>query len=226
MHRIVQTIQQIARHEAEQQLAPALAIVESVQGTAGGAASYSCTVQLRDSGLTLPKVPIATPVIGHVSLPAEGDLVLVAFAGGDLHAPVVIGRLYSDEVMPPKNAQGELVTILPGGEADETKRLEWRISTGSERSLVLKLAGSSVSVEVSITDKGIELKTGEVTLALTQSGASDGKAELKAGDAKVTIEQKGDVSIETTGKLKLKASDIEITADAKVKISGATVELN
>jgi hypothetical protein len=65
-----------------------------------------------------------------------------------------------------------------------------------------------------------------VTLELTQSGASDGKAELKVGDAKVTLEQAGDVKIETTGKLSLKATDIEIKADASVKVSGTTVELN
>ena len=38
-------------------------------------------------------------------------------------------------------------------------------------------------------------------LKLTQSGSSDGKAELKAGNSSVTIEQSGDVTIKAEGTL-------------------------
>lgn len=223
MHRMVQTIQQIARHEVAQQAAPCLAVVREVHTTGP---DYACTVQLRDSGVVLPKVPIAVQFIGFASIPRERDLVLVAFAGGDLHAPVVIGRLYNEEVGPPQNAPGELVSILPGDETAETKRIELRVATGGNRSLKLNLAGDSVSIELAVDDDGIHFKTQDVTLDLTQSSASDGKAELKVGDAKVTLEQAGDVSVETKGKLSLKAADIEIKADASVKISGTTVDLN
>jgi uncharacterized protein involved in type VI secretion and phage assembly len=228
MHRMVQTIQQIARHEAEQCAAPALAVVKSVHGSGGASHAYACTVQLRDSGVVLPKVPIATQVIGHAALPREHDLVLVAFAGGDLHAPVVVGRLYNEEVAPPKHEEGEFVTILPGDETDPSQSLELRVKTPGDgtRSVALTLSGNSVSVEVTIDDQTIRLKTQDASLELTQSGASDGKAELKVGEAKVTLEQSGDVSVQTSGKLTLKAADIEIKADSSVKISGATVEVN
>jgi uncharacterized protein involved in type VI secretion and phage assembly len=223
MHRMVQTIQQIARHEVAQQAAPCLAVVTEVHTTGP---DYACTVQLRDSGVVLPKVPIAVQFIGFASIPREHDLVLVAFAGGDLHAPVVIGRLYNEEVEPPKNAPGELVSILPGDETAETKRVELRVATDGKRSVTLSLAGDSVSIKLAVDDDGIHFKTQDVTLDLTQSGASDGQAVLKVGDAKVTLEQAGDISVETKGKLSLKAMDIEIKADASVKISGTTVELN
>ena len=227
MHRLVRTIQHIARHEVEQQAAPALAVVQSAFG-ANGTSDYSCTVQLRDSGMVLPHVPVATPVIGHASLPREGDLVLVAFAGGDLHAPVIIGRLYNEEVAPPKNAAGDFVTILPGDEDDPNKRLELRVTTPGDgtRSVAITLAGNSVSVELTIDDESIKLAAQDTSLELRQSGSSDGVATLMSGDAKVTIKQSGDVAVETTGKLTLKASDIEIKADASVKISGATVDIN
>jgi uncharacterized protein involved in type VI secretion and phage assembly len=223
MHRMVQTIQQIARHELAQHAAPCLAVVQEVH-TSGP--DYACTVQLRDSGVVLPKVPIAVQFIGFASIPREHDLVLVAFAGGDLHAPIVIGRLYNEEVEPPKNAPGELVSILPGDETSETKRIELRVATDGKRSITLTLSGDSVSIELAVDDEGIHFKTQDVTLELTQSGASDGKAELKVGDAKITLEQAGDISVETKGKLSLKATDIEIKADASVKVSGTTVELN
>ncbi|HKO58447.1 MAG TPA: phage baseplate assembly protein V [Thermoanaerobaculia bacterium] len=225
MHRLVSTIQQIARHEAAQQAAPCLGIVQSVHGSGAGP-DYACTVQLRESGVVLPKVPIAVQFIGFASLPRENDLVLVAFAGGDLHAPVVIGRLYNEEVAPPANAPGELIAFLPGDAKTSTDRIELKVATDGGRKIELKLAGNSVNVEVLIDDGGIQFKAQDVVLALTQSGPSDGKAELKAGDAKVTLEQSGDVSVETTGSLKLKAGQIEIKADGSVKISGATVELN
>jgi uncharacterized protein involved in type VI secretion and phage assembly len=224
MHRLVSTIQQIARHEAAQQAAPCLGLVQSVHGSGLGS-DYSCTVALRESGVVLPKVPIAVQFIGFASLPRENDLVLVAFAGGDLHAPVVIGRLYNEEVAPPKNAPGELIAFLPGDAKTSNDRIELTVATDGGRKIGLKLAGS-VSIEVLIDDGGIQFKAQDVSLALTQSGPADGKAELKVGDAKVTLEQSGDVSVETTGSLKLKAGQIEIKADASVKISGATVELN
>ena len=86
MHRVVQTIRQVARHELDQRCNMSLGVVKSTHGT-NGEQNYACTVQLRESGIVLPKVPIATNVIGSASLPRENDLVVVVFAGGDLHAP-------------------------------------------------------------------------------------------------------------------------------------------
>jgi len=226
MHRIVQTIRQVARHELLQHWNVALGVVTSLHG-ANGEKRYACTVQLRESGLVLPKVPIATGLIGSAALPREGDLVVVLFAGGDLHAPIVAGRLYSDEVEPPANAPGEFVAILPGDESATDKRLELRVKTPGDgtRSLVVTLDGS-VKVELSVDDQGIQLKAQDTRLSLTQSSSSDGKAELAVGDSLVRIEQSGDVTIEAAGKLKLKASSIEISADAGVKIAGQTIDLN
>jgi uncharacterized protein involved in type VI secretion and phage assembly len=227
MHRLVSTIQDIARHEVAQQIAPCLAVVQTLHN-GGGTPDYSCTVQLRDTGVVLPKVPVATQLIGHAALPREHDLVLVVFAGGDLHAPVIVGRLYNEEVAPPKHEPGEHVTILPGDEDDAKKHLALRIATPGDgtRALKLSLEGDSVSVELTIEDNLIRFTTGDVMLTLEQSSSSDGKAELIAGDAKVTLEQGGDLSIEAKGKISLKAKDIEIKADSKVKVSGSTIELN
>jgi uncharacterized protein involved in type VI secretion and phage assembly len=226
MQRAVQTIRSIARHEVQQRWISALALVKSVQGT-NGTKNYSCTVELRETGIVLPEVPIATSVIGAVSLPRENDLVLVMFPGGDVHGAVVIGRLYNEEVSPPKHGEGEFVTVLPGDEESEDKRLELRVKTPGDgtRNLTLTLAGS-VKVELIVDDEGIQLKAQDTQLTLKQTGSSDGKAELKVGDCKVTMEQGGDVSIEATGTLTLKASKIDLSGDTSVKIAGQTVELN
>ncbi len=79
-HQLVHTIRQIARHETRKQWAPALGVVMSVFGT-NGTTDYACTVELRELGIVLPRVPIATDLIGAAALPREEDLVVVVFVG-------------------------------------------------------------------------------------------------------------------------------------------------
>ena len=226
MQRAVQTIRNIARHEVEQRWTSTLALVKSVQGSSA-TKKYSCTIELRETGIVLPEVPIASGVIGAVSLPRENDLVVVLFPGGDLHGAVVVGRLYTEDVSPPTHGEGEFVLNLPGDEESTNKRLELRVKTPGDgsRKLSLTLDGS-VKVELAIDDESIQLKTQDTQLTLTQTGSSDGKAILKAGDSKVTLDQAGDVTIEATGTLKLKASKIELAGDTSIKIAGQTIELN
>ena len=95
MQRIVHTLRQIARHEVQQHWHPALAVVKTLHGNDGREQFYACTVQLRESALVLPRVPIATGMTGTAGLPRENDLVVVLFMGGDLHAPVVESLLIS-----------------------------------------------------------------------------------------------------------------------------------
>jgi len=227
MHRVVNTIRQIARYEAEQHCYASLGVVISVYGS-NGDKFYACTVQLRDCGVVLPKVPIATGVIGMVSLPREKDLVVVIFPDGDLHHAVVVGRLYSEDVEPPKHDAGELALLLPGDEDSSDSRMELRIKTPGDgtRALNLVLDGT-VKIELDVDDSGFSLKAGDVELNLSQSSASDGQAELKIGDSSILIEQQsGNVTIEASGTLKLKGAQVEIDGDSSVKVSGTEVSLN
>src|SRR5262249_18435920 len=156
----------IARYEAQQRWISALGVVKSVQG-AGSPQKYSCTVELRETAIVLPEVPIATGVIGTVSLPRENDLVVVLFPGGDLHAAVVVGRLYNEEVAPPQHTQGEVVTVLPGDEDSPDKRIELRVKTPGDgtRKLTLTLDGT-VKVELGIEDDGITLQAQDTQFTL------------------------------------------------------------
>ncbi len=84
--------------------------------------NYACTVVLRDSEIVLRHVPVATSRIGTVAIPAVGELVLVQFVGGDINAPVIVGRLYNDEDRPPENDDGQAVLHLPLGAARRRRR--------------------------------------------------------------------------------------------------------
>lgn len=223
MHQAVHVMRQIARHEAMQRNPAYLGVVKSVQG---GPDDHSATVELRESHIVLPNVPIAVGFMGLAVLPAEGDLVMVLFLGGDLHAPILAGRLYTRDLQPPAHGPGELVVQLPV-DADSDKRVELRVKTPGDgsRDLSLVLDGD-VRVAVSIGNDGITLGVQDVTLQLSQTSASDGSLTIKVGEAKMTFAQGGDVSIETTGKLTLKGQSVEIDGDASVKIAGQTIDLN
>jgi uncharacterized protein involved in type VI secretion and phage assembly len=226
MHHMVQTIRRIAQHEMGQRCNASLALVKSVYGR-NGTADYSCTVELRESGIVLPKVPIATSLIGLAALPREDDLVLVLFVGGDIHAPVVVGRLYNETVSPPKHGPGEFVTSLPGGEESPDKSLELRIKTPGDGSRELHvLLDGDVKVELVIDNEGIRLQAQDTKLSLKQTGSSDGKAELTVGNSSVVIEQAGNITVKAEGKLLLKAQEVEISGDTSVKVAGQTIDLN
>ena len=222
---IVQTMQRVARHEAGRAWAPALATVTSVP--TDDKPDYACTVRLRESGMVLPRVPIATGVIGLAAPPAVGDLVVVVFLGGDLHAPVVVGRLHHRDLAPPEQAAGDVVAWLPGAGTDtgDTIRLAIRTPDGGPRSIEVSIAGDQ-DITLVVDETQIELTAGEASLTLEQPGGSSGRASLKVGDSSIVVEQGGDVSIVAGGTLKLKATKVEISGDASVKVTGQIIDLN
>jgi uncharacterized protein involved in type VI secretion and phage assembly len=222
---MVDTIRRIARAEAGAQWSSALGVVSAVQTEDGP--DLACTVQLRETGLVLPNVPIAVGVLGWAAPPVEGDLVLVVFSGGDLHAPVVVGRVYNQDIRPPKSGTGQVVAWLPHAETEADKRLELLVDTPGDgtRKATLTLAGD-VAVEIAIADQQVTLTVGDATVKLSQSSSSDGKAEIVVGDASVVLEQAGNVTVRASQKLTLKANSIDISASSQVSVSGQTIKLN
>lgn len=220
---LVQTVRSIARDEVRQRWTTAVGVVRSVHG----GSEHACTVQLRESGLVLPHVPIAVGVLGAVALPDEGDLVMVAFEGGDPHGPVVVGRLYDENTAPPDHGPGQVVLNLPAGETADDSRLLLTVDVPGDgtRAVTLTLGGT-VTVGVAIDDGGVVVTAGHASLTLQQSSSSDGTAKLEVGGSSVVIEQGGDVTVKATGTLTLQATNVEISGDATVKVAGQTIALN
>jgi hypothetical protein len=217
---LFESIALIARHEVgARAVASAGRVVEVFP--AEGQHDHAVSVELRDSGLVLPRVPVAVGTLGYAAIPAVGDLVVVAFLEGDYNAPVVVGRLYHPDQNPPAHKDGELVLRLPSGQADPALNLE--VSTQGN-SLKLSLPG----------DVLVELVEGQVLIQVGGSGglqvavqaSGGGRVEVAAGSAKLTLKKDGDITLSGQGKLKLEASEIDISATAKVKVSGAQVEIN
>lgn len=211
------SVARIARHEAQARPVASVGVVTS-QFAYEGTPDHAVSVQLRDSGLVLPRVPVAVGALGFAAIPAVDDLVLVAFLEGDWQAPVVVGRLYHPDQQPPRHKAGQLVLRLPSG-ADEPQ-LACEIDADPAR-VQLQLPGD---VQVTIEKDVLTLAVGKLKVAM--EGAGGGRLTLAAGDTSITCKADGDLSLKTNAKLKLEASEIEIAGNAKVSISGAQVAIN
>jgi uncharacterized protein involved in type VI secretion and phage assembly len=212
------SIARIARHEVTARVAPAVGVVCDVFGNPGATPDHAVSVQLRDSGLVLPHVPIAVGALGFAATPRIEDMVVVMFLDGDLNSPVVVGRLYHSDAVPPEHADGEVVLRLPPGDSPE-----WDIVFSESRSsLTVSNAGE---VRLELTEKQAMLKVGDLEVSVTAQGG--GRVDVSAGgQSSISVKQDGDVTIASATKLKLEASEIEISATGKLKLSGATLELN
>lgn len=212
------SIARIARHEVAARTQAAVGVVQDLFPSAGGATDHAISVTLRDSGLDLPRVPLAVGALGFASLPAVGELVVIVFLDGDVNAPIVVGRLYDSELSPPQHAPEQLVLALPPGESEPELRL---VVDGGAPSATLTLPGG---VELCVQSEQVKVTVGEVSVLLSAQGG--GRAELTAGGSSIVVKQDGDVTIQAAGKLTLEAAEVEIKGSGKVAIKGAQVDLN
>ena len=204
---LFESIQRIVRDELQQVRTAELAVVKEQHPHASDSDqdNYSCTVALRDSELVLAEVPVATGQIGSASIPGVGDLVLVEFVGGDVNAPVIVGRLYNDEDRPPANEDGKAVLHLPLG-AGDSDAVHLELTSGDARTVVLKL-GSGLELTLADDDPAV-------------------KVDVGGGSATLQIAKNGDVSLKTDGKFQVKASEVSLEASGQMKLKGSTIDLN
>ena len=204
---LYETVQRIVQEELGRVRTAELAIVQEQHPHADESDkdNYACTVRLRDSGIVLEQVPVATSRIGCASIPAVDELVLVQFVGGDINAPIITGRLYNDEDRPPVNGDGQAITHLPLG-AEDGDAVHVELHSGDRRKLVVKL-GSGIEVNVSDDDPVVELNVdgGKLTLRVDRDGA---------------------VSLESQGNVELKGNEISIEAQSQLNLKGGTVNIN
>src|SRR5918995_1710327 len=198
---LYETVQRIVQEELGRVRTAELAIVQEQHPHAGDSDkdNYACTVRLRDSGIVLEQLPVATSRVGCVSIPAVDELVLIQFVGGDINAPIITGRLYNDEDRPPVNEDGQAITHLPLG-AEDGDAVHIELHSGETRDLVFKL-GSGIEVNVRDDDPVVELK-------------------VDGGKATLQIDRDGAVVLESRGNVELKGSEISIEAQSQLNLKG------
>src|SRR5512139_2406819 len=111
MSTIITTLQEIIRQELRGIRVAELGLVEKVfpHKDSSDDDNFACDVRLKDSGLLLKRVPVATGHIGTAAIPNIGDLVLLTFENGDINQPIIIARLYNDDDRPPLNKADEVI---------------------------------------------------------------------------------------------------------------------
>ena len=226
MSRLYQAVRTIARGEAGRLRICELGVVKSVHPRGGAEDDHACTVELRDSKLVLPRVAVAVGVTGMAALPRVGDLVAVLFVGGDVHAPLIIGRLYHDELSPPEHEPDQVVLRLPPGSDATDERLDVvaEAPSAGDRLLEITIDGDA-PLKVSLRPGELTAQVGDATLVLRQSGGA-AEAEIAVAGARLFLSGNGEATLEAPNKLVLKSAEVEVQGDIGVKINGTTVELN
>ncbi|MCB0084269.1 MAG: hypothetical protein KDE47_25190 [Caldilineaceae bacterium] len=229
---IVNTLQEIIRHEMRNLRIAELGLVEAVypHSASGDGDNYGCDVRLKNSGLLLKRVPVATSHIGTAAIPNIGDLVLLAFDKGDVNQPIIIGRLYNDEDRPPLNKPDEVIFQLPLAQPDD-KTIKAAIRNHQDqaepREMIIEMPPQ---ITVRISDGAVRATAGKTEMILEQPNSSGGTVTVVTGRTKITMDQDGDVSVEAAGSMAIKANGrmsleaqkIDIKSNTSVNIEAAT----
>lgn len=194
MDSIISIIKKVAEQEAQKVYTTELGLVTALFPHEGPTSrdNYQCSITLKNkkqpdgSDFELQKVPVATQHMGLANIPNVGDLVLVSFVGGNIHAPVIIGRLYNDEDVPPENKEGEFLlqhNLENGSSLKMDADGVMTISSQQEKSIITVQDGSisivtaNEQVSILIEDGGVTIDTANKPIQVKSSG------EITVGDA-------------------------------------------
>jgi len=173
--------------------------------------------------------PLGGKGCGQFFFPSVGDLVVLAYLGGDPHRPMVIGACWNTETTPPypiENGKTLNYSIkTPTGTEfllyDEKSKQKATLKLPS--GTVLKLDDEAQAVTIQDKSGGnmlkMDLKRGEITLKAKK------KLTLSAGNAAVTLDSSGNIEEKASSKIVLKSANIEEKGSARVVVQGGTVQV-
>jgi Uncharacterized protein conserved in bacteria len=203
-----------------------------------------CKFLMRDTEEETDWIRIASPLggkeCGVFFLPEVDDEVLLAFAGGEISSPYVIGCLWNKTNKPPSKDEGEL-NIFRGIKSkngskiafenakEKTNEKVYIHTLDGERELLFDESKKTVLLH----DKGdadiikIDSNAGEITI----KGKS--KVSIEVGGNKIVIDSSS-IKVESSSSITLKAPQITLDASGSLemkctaitKISGSMVNIN
>ncbi|NER02064.1 MAG: hypothetical protein F6K17_05155 [Okeania sp. SIO3C4] len=241
MDSIVGVMQKVAQQEARKIYTTELGIVTAVfpHTSESDKQNYQCSIKLKNQKLPngkdfeLRQVPVMTPHIGLANIPNVGDLVLVTFVGGNINAPIIIGRLYNDKDLPPVNKEKEfllqhnqkeggrlkidekgVVTITSKNEKNEITVNDEKIMAANEKcSITLEGGDATVKNEKC----SVTLAGGDATVKneKCQVSLSGGSVTIDNGTCKIKVES-GGITIDAA------SSNVTVKSMGSIKIGDAT----
>jgi phage baseplate assembly protein gpV len=214
---IVGVMKKVAEQEAQRMSLLELGVVTEVFPHAADSDkdNYQCSVKLKNrrkpdgSDFELRKVPVATQHIGLANIPNVDDLVVVGFVSGNINAPIVLGRLYNDEDVPPKNDAGQVIL------------------TSFESITMTTKGGTKIEVDkdgnVTIEAKGdVKVKGNEINLNDGKKGAAreDDMVEVTIPSGSFIVAVAGAGATGTPNPAPVKVQGKITSASGSVKIGG------
>ncbi len=206
METIVGVMKKVAEQETRKIYTTELGIVTAIfpHKSEDDKDNYQCSVKLKNrkqpdgKEFELRQIPIATPHLGMVNIPNVGDLVLITFIGGDINAPVIIGRLYNDPDQPPLNQEKELL-----------------IQHSLEKGGSFKIDGEGVLTLTSQDEKSsITVKDQEITATTDKSSVTFNQGDITLKNDRCTISISNDTIAIDNGTCKINIEAAGITIDA------------
>jgi phage baseplate assembly protein gpV len=217
MTSLLTVIRRVVDHELAGRRDTALAVVTTTfpHEAADDQHNYEVNVRLKHEDLELRHVPVVAPHIGSVAPPRVGDLVLVGFVGGDVNHPVVVGRFYAEDRLPPLHKDDELL-------------VEHRVSDGTLNQLRFAADGSIfLQRDVTRPEDNTEAKA-------TIRVASSGDVEITAGDSiSITLTNDSEIRIKADGnpitidcdRLTVNGN-MDVNGDVKISGSGGSTTIS
>jgi type VI secretion system secreted protein VgrG len=158
---------------------------------------------------------------GWMSIPRIGQEVLVDFLEGDPDKPIIVGRVYNADQMPPwtlpdnQTQSGILTRSSTGGSSDTYNQIQFEDKSGSEQINVWAQYDMNTTVEhddtqlvqndrkITVQGTHTETITGDTSITITQGNHS---LDIQQGNQSISVDQ-GDQTIE------IKTGDQSTTLD-------------
>jgi uncharacterized protein involved in type VI secretion and phage assembly len=230
MEGFVAVMKRVAENEVRRIHTTELGIVTAVFAHAdeSDTDNYQCSVKLKNKklpdgkDLELRQVPVATQHMGLANIPNVNDLVLVSFIGGDINAPVIIGRLYNNEDRPPVNKEKEFLlrqSVTEGGSIKLNEQGKIIITSKNEKN-IFTLEDEKIAVESEKFSLVIDISGEKISIS------SDKDLALSAKNGKFVIDA-NELEVKSAKEMKIEAgSDLNVKASGAVKVEGSTIDLN
>jgi uncharacterized protein involved in type VI secretion and phage assembly len=152
---------------------------------------------------------------GAYFLPEVDDEVLVAFRGGDLGHPYVVGFLWSQNVPPPQQTTTAATTELRSRTGHALRFVD---TAGSGKVVVTTSTGYRLELDETSGGSGIRLSDPQKRLQIAMDG--------EQGTVSVEVQGAGEIALKVPdGKLSVSASIIEIKSDGPLELEGAAVTI-
>jgi len=159
--------------------------------------------------------------MGTLFIPEVGDEVLVAFHLGELRQPFVIGMLWNAKQKPPTPADKNDLRQIKSRSGHE---LSFSDKSGEETITIKTKKGQKVVMADKDDSITISEQSGNNVVSI--KGGSANEISIKSSATKITINAKGEVSIESAKEIKIKSTQVNIEASATMALkASATLDI-